>query len=73
MDNINKIIVNCDTNEIAIIPLSDDELKTLEQEAIKEEKKQLTLKTEAEKRETQRQGIADRLGLTIDELKILLG
>lgn len=73
MDTINKIIVNCKTNETQIIPLDVDELKELAKQASQNEKDQLTQKAEAEAKEAARQAVLDRLGLSADEAKLLLG
>jgi len=64
-----KLIVNCETGE------------TQERELNKAEKDQqkideaiiAAVKTEAEAKEATRQAILDRLGLTADEAKLLLG
>jgi len=64
-----KLIVNCETGE------------TLERELNKAEKDQqkidqadfTALQAEIEAKATAKQAIADRLGLTADELKLLLG
>ncbi len=73
MDTMNKIIVNCETNETEIIPLTANELKTLKQQAVNEEKFYLELEAEAETKAAQKQALLDRLGLTADEAKLLLG
>ena len=73
METINKIIVNCETNETEIIPLTSNELKTLKDEAAKQEKSRLALEAEAEAKATAKAAILDRLGLTADELKTILG
>lgn len=64
-----KLIVNCETGE------------TIERELNKSEKDQqkideaniAALKAEEDAKTAQRQAIADRLGLTLDEVKLLLG
>lgn len=73
METINKIIVNCETNETQIIPLDNDELKELAKQSSQNQKDQLKLKAEAEAKAAQRQAILDRLGLSSDEAKLLLG
>ena len=66
---MSKLIVNCETGE------------TVERELNKAEKDQqkideaaiAIIEVEAEAKATARQTIADRLGLTADELQVLLG
>jgi hypothetical protein len=64
-----KLIVNCETGETIERELNSDELSQL---AIDETNSQ-ALKTEAEAKATQRQSILNRLSLTEEEAKILLG
>ena len=68
-----RIDHNVETGEIKEIVLSKTELDF----AAKETKEIATLvnnrKAEVEAREAAKQAIADRLGLTADELKLLLG
>jgi len=64
-----KRIVNCKSGEIIDRELTDDEIKQQEIDSkIIEE-----LKIEAEARQAAKQVILDRLGLTADELKTILG
>ena len=66
---MSKLIVNCETGE------------TVERELVKAEKDQqkidevvsAKIEAEIEAKATAKQLIADRLGLTADELKLLLG
>jgi hypothetical protein len=66
---MSKLIVNCETGE------------TVERELNKAEKDQqkidevlfATAKAEAEAKEVARQAILDRLGLSVDDIKLLLG
>ncbi len=62
-------IHNTQTDEIIDREMNDDEFAVYEtdQAAL------LAAKAEAEAKEAARQAIADRLGLTADELKLLLG
>lgn len=60
---------NCETNEIILRELNDEELA---QRAIDQADAEARI-AEDEAREAARQAIADRLGLTADELKLLLG
>jgi hypothetical protein len=64
-----KLIVNCETNETI-----ERELNKAEKDQQKiDEVKASEVKAEAEARETQRQAILERLGLTADEAKLILG
>ncbi len=62
-------IHNAETNEIIVREMNDIEYaEHLERVAEYE-----AIQAEAEAKEAQREAIADRLGLTADELKLLLG
>ena len=61
-----KLIINCETGEQIEEKLTTKELS--DWKATKEK-----AETEAEAKATQRQAILDRLGLTADEAKLLLG
>ena len=68
-----KRIINCETGEVIERELNDEELA---QQAIDEANAQaakLASQAEAEAKEAARQAILDRLGLTADEAKLLLG
>ena len=62
-------IHNAETDEVIDREMTDAEfaIYEAEQEAIK------LLKAEADAKATEKQAIAERLGLTADELKLLLG
>jgi hypothetical protein len=62
-------IVNCETGEEIIRDANADELAQMEIDAASA----LARKTAEVEKETQRQAILDRLGLTADEAKLLLG
>jgi len=62
-------IVNCETGEEIVRDATTEEI--VEIEASKAE--QLSKRAEAEAKEAARQAILDRLGLTADELKTILG
>jgi inosine/xanthosine triphosphate pyrophosphatase family protein len=64
-----KIIVNCETGEIKERELNKKELEV----QAKYNEQSLAEKAEAQAKATARAAIADRLGLTADELKLLLG
>jgi len=62
-------IHNLETNEVIDREMNDEELAAHQADQAEIATKQ----AEAEAKEAQRQAIADRLGLTLDELKLLLG
>lgn len=65
------------TGEVKEIPLTAQEIKQGEKDTakfLKERQEKLALaQTEAEAKAAARQAIAERLGLTADELQVLLG
>jgi hypothetical protein len=64
-----KLIVNCETGETV-----ERELNKAEKDQQKIDQADFTaLQAEIEAKATAKQAIADRLGLTADELKLLLG
>jgi hypothetical protein len=69
MSRPTKIIHNTETNEIIEREYTDEEMAQYELDVADVEAK----KAEAEAKQVQRQAIADRLGLTAEELQILLG
>lgn len=64
-----KTIVNCQTGEIIERELTDEELA----QQVEDEKLVAKAEAEAATKAAARQAILDRLGLTEDEAKILLG
>ena len=62
-------IVNCETGEEIVRDATAEEIAQIELDTAHAEAK----KTEFEAKEAQRQAILDRLGLTADEAKLLLG
>ena len=64
-----KLIINCETGEETLRELNkaEKDQQKLDEAAIK------TANTEAEAKAVAKQAIANRLGLTADELKLLLG
>jgi hypothetical protein len=67
---MSKIIIhNAETNEITEREMNKKELDQAKIDAAY----YATQKTEAEAKESAKAAIADRLGLSIDELKLLLG
>jgi hypothetical protein len=66
---MSKLIVNCETGEIV-----ERELNKAEKDQQKiDEAAETARKAEAEAKETAKAEILDRLGLTADELKTILG
>lgn len=68
-----KLIINCETNEVVERELNDEEIQQQVADEADIAKKQAPLIAEAEAKEAARQAIAERLGLTADEIKLLLG
>jgi len=62
-------IINCETGEETVRDATAEEIAQMEIDAANN----AVLKAEAEAKATQRQTILDRLGLTSDELKTILG
>ena len=68
-----KLIVNCETNEVTERELNTEELA---QQAIDEaniQAAQAARQAEADAKAAQRQALLDRLGITEEEARILLG
>jgi hypothetical protein len=68
-----RIEHNVETGEIKEIELSAAEVKKLEKEYAEAKVIGDTAQAEAKAKEAQRQIILDRLGLTADEAKLILG
>jgi adenylate kinase len=64
-----KRIINCETGEVVERELTDEELA----QQVEDEKVIAEIQAEAEAKAAARQAILDRLGLTKDEAKLLLG
>ena len=62
-------IVNCETGEEIIRDANADEIAQMELDAANE----IARKAEAEAKEAAKAAILDRIGLTADELKTILG
>ena len=62
-------IHNIETNEVIDRPMTDEEFDEFKANKAK----QLAKEAEAEAKAATRQAIAERLGLTADELQVLLG
>ncbi len=64
-----KLIYDAVTGEESIVDLTDEDLAQKEKDMIENEQRQAKI----EQQEAQRQAILDRLGLSADEVKLLLG
>lgn len=64
---------NLENGEIIEIALSTEEAKAIEKEWAAERKRIADEEAEAEAKAVQRQAVLDRLGLTAEELKTILG
>ena len=62
-------IVNCETGEEIVRDANAEEIAQMELDAVN----YAALKAEAEAKETSKAAILDRIGLTADELKTILG
>jgi hypothetical protein len=68
-----KYTHNVQADEVIVEDLSADEIKELKAREKEYKEKKLALEAEAEAKSIARQAILDRLGLTADELKTILG
>jgi len=68
-----RIEHNAETGEIKEIELSAKEIKELEKQYAEAKAEADKVKAEAEAKETAKSAILDRIGLTADELKTILG
>ena len=66
---MSKLIVNCETGEEIIRDATVEEIAQMELDAANA----ATAKAEAEAKATAKAAILDRIGLTADELKTILG
>ena len=67
-----KIIVNCETGEVSEVELTAAEVKQRESDAIAYAKAKADEEQAAAEKAEAKAAIADRLGLTADELALLL-
>lgn len=72
MSNI-KYVVNVESGEVSEIEMTEEELAIEAEDRAKREAIEKAEQTKAEIKTATRQAILDRLGLTEDEAKILLG
>ena len=68
-----KKIIDCITGEVTLEELSANDIKQEKIDAAEIKANKLLVQAEAEAKATARQIILDRLGLTADEAKLLLG
>ena len=68
-----KIVHNVETGEITLEPLSEIEIAEKLKLRAEQEAEQAKLAAEAEAKEAARQVLLDKLGITADEAKLLLG
>jgi len=68
-----KIIVNCETGEVSEVELTAEEIHQREADAIAYAKAKADEEQAAAEKAEAKAAIADRLGLTADELALLLG
>ena len=73
METLTKIVVDCTTGEQSIVPLTDEEIAQREADAKAYEEAKTAEEAELAAKAKARQAILDRLGLTEEEAKILLG
>jgi Mn-containing catalase len=72
MDNT-KILHDVATGEITEVELTANEIKELQKKQALAEKETKAEEAEAKEKATAKAAILDRIGLTVDELKTILG
>jgi len=70
---LKKLVIDCSTNEAKEIELTKAEIAEINKAATASKIRLDNQVAETEAKLTARQAIADRLGLTADELQVLLG
>jgi len=70
---LTKMVHDVQTGEITEVEFTAQEVKQVEADRKINEKKNLTEKAEAEAKAAAKAAILDRIGLTADELKTILG
>lgn len=63
-----KNVVNVETSEVELVPLTQDEINEIASEKAKIEEE----RTKVEQEKAQKQSLLDRLGITEEEAKLLL-
>ena len=67
-----KVIVDCSTGETTVVPLTAEEIADLEAAAAQAEADRKTAEAEAAAKETARQALLKKLGITAEEAALLL-
>lgn len=67
-----KVIVDCSTGEQSVVPLTAEEIADLEAAAAQAEADRKAAEKAAAAKAAQKEAIAERLGLTAEELATLL-
>lgn len=68
-----KHIVNCETGEQTLVPLSDEDLAQQETDEANYLAAKAIADAEAEAKTAEKQALLDRLGISAEEAKLLLG
>lgn len=68
-----KIVHNVETNEISEIEMTKDEIQQLQTDEAQYDKRREEEQVQAQAKAVQRASILERLGLTEEEAKVLLG
>ena len=69
---MNKVIVNCETGEQEVVPLTAEEIAELEAAAAKAEQERAVAEAEAAAKAAAKADLLAKLGITEDEAKLLL-
>jgi len=70
---MDKVIVDCSTGETTIVPLTEQEIADMEAAAAEAEAARVAAEAEAATKAAAKAELLDRLGITEDEAKLLLG
>lgn len=69
---LTKVIVDCATGEVQELPLTAEEIAQREADAAAFAEEMAAREAEAAAKQAQKEAIAERLGLTVEELATLL-
>jgi hypothetical protein len=69
---MDKVIVDCSTGETTVVPLTAEEIAELEAAAAQAEADRAVAEAEAAAKETARQALLKKLGITAEEAALLL-
>jgi len=69
---MDKVIVNCETGEQTVVPLTAEEIAELEAAAAKAAEERAVAEAEAAAKAAAKADLLARLGITEDEAKLLL-